>query len=87
MLAVKFVPISSTRVEKFPLVNDDGDDEKIFATMNNLIHLSAAETTYVDGAFYTPPSLFIQLYTLLYASRSKWDYVPISVWTSTQKSD
>jgi len=51
--------------EKFLLVND-GDDDKIliFATINNLTNLAAAETIYADGTFYTSPSQFSQLYTL-----------------------
>ncbi|KAK3088597.1 hypothetical protein FSP39_021128, partial [Pinctada imbricata] len=51
--------------ERF-LLADEGDVERIliFATDDNLHHLSRAEIIYGDGTFYASPNLFTQLYSL-----------------------
>ena len=41
-----------------------GDKIMLFATYDNLHHLSTLATIYVDGTFQICPSLFVQLFTI-----------------------
>ena len=51
--------------ERF-LLADEGDMNKIliFATVDNLIDLSTADTWYMDGTFYSSPAYFAQVYSI-----------------------
>ena len=55
-----------TTVGNHFLLHDDNIHSRmlILSTTSNLRHLSAADTIFCDGTFYTCPSLFHQLYTI-----------------------
>lgn len=58
--------------ENFLLIND-GFEEKImaFGTKQNILMMAEAKRVFLDGTFYTCPSLFKQLYTMHIVYRGK----------------
>lgn len=52
--------------DRFLLFDDNEQTDRIiaFATTESLNHLSAANTFYCDGTFYTCPSMFRQIYSI-----------------------
>ena len=52
--------------DRFLLFDDNTETDRLiaFATTESLAHLSAANTFYCDGTFYTCPSMFRQIYSI-----------------------
>lgn len=60
----EYTRLTTSKGERFLLVNDSQRNIIIFTTKSNLEFLSTCSCVYVDGTFKSVPSLFLQLFTI-----------------------